>query len=182
MADSISVSIGGVDVQLAVHALDANVFSSIGHEITALDLSRCRGLKPLSIERSVPDTPFFGLNEDAIVYLPAGKAQPADNVVVGGFAERLVLDDRYGFSPLYDFKAGQVVLRRSTTAIGGWQAVCLPFTLTRQMVQQRRGRLLAFSGAKKENGMLTLFMGESNAVPASTPAMIRWGPTERRPR
>jgi surface protein len=174
IADSITAIIDGEDVELAVRSFDANVFSSLGHEITALDMSRCNGLKPLVIDRTTPDTPFFGLNEGAIVYLPAGKAQPADNVVVGGICNRLILDDQYGFTPLYNFTAQQVVLNRSTTAANGWQALCLPFTLTKQMTQNWKGELLAFAGAKKENGTLTLFCNESKAVPAGIPAIVRW--------
>lgn len=174
VADSITVNIDGDEVPLAVRSVDANAFSSVGHEITALDMTRCLGLKPLTIDRTTPDTPFFGLNEGAIVYLPAGKAQPADNVVSGGICNKLILDDRYGFAPLYDFTAQQVVLNRTTTAANGWQALCLPFEMTAQMAEKWSGELLEFAGAKKENGTLTLFCNESEAAPAGKPAIIRW--------
>ena len=174
LADSITVNIDGDDVTLPVRSVDANAFSRVGHEITALDMSSCKGLRPLTIDRTTPDTPFFGLNEGAIVYLPAGKAQPADNVVLDGICSKLVLDDRYGFTPLYDFTAQQVVLNRTTTATNGWQALCLPFEMTAKMVEKWNGKLLEFAGAKKENGTLTLFCNESEAVPAGRPAIIRW--------
>ena len=174
VADSITATIDGDDVDLAVRSVDANVFSGIGHEITALDMSRCMGLKPLTIDRTTPDTPFFGVNEGAVIYLPAGKVQPTDNVVTGGICDKLVLDDQYGFTPLYDFTAQQVILNRTTTATNGWQAFCLPFMMTKQMVEGWNGKLLEFAGAKKENGTLTLFLGESEVVPAGKPAFVRW--------
>ena len=174
IADSINVNIDGNDVDLAVQKIDANAFSSVGHKITAIDLTRCQGLRSLTVERTTPDTPFFGLNEGAVVYLPAGKGQPADNVVVGGICQKLMLDDQYGFTPLYDFKAQEVVLKRTTTAVNGWQAFCLPFAITNQTTNQWNGQLLEFAGAKKENGTLTLFCNESEAIPAGTPGIIRW--------
>ena len=174
IADSINVNIDGNDVDLAVQKIDANAFSSVGHKITAIDLTRCQGLRSLTVERTTPDTPFFGLNEGAVVYLPAGKGQPADNVVVGGICQKLMLDDQYGFTPLYDFKAQEVVLKRTTTAVNGWQAFCLPFAITHQTTMQWNGLLMEFAGAKKENGTLTLFCNESEAIPAGTPGIIRW--------
>ena len=174
IADSINVNIDGNDVEMAVNKIDANVFSSVGHKITAIDLTNCHGLRPLTVDRTTPDTPFFGLNEGAVVYLPAGKGQPADNVVVGGICQKLILDDQYGYTPLYDFKAQEVVLKRATTAVNGWQAFCLPFALTQEATKQWNGQLLEFAGAKKENGTLTLFCNESEAIPAGTPGIIRW--------
>lgn len=174
IADSINVNIDDNDVELAVEKIDANAFSSIGHKITAIDLTRCQGLRSLTVDRTTPDTPFFGLNEGAIVYLPAGKGQPADNVVADSICQKLVLDDQYGFTPLYDFKAQEVVLKRTTTATNGWQAFCLPFAITNQTTNQWNGQLMEFAGAKKENGTLTLFCNESEAIPAGTPGIIRW--------
>ena len=174
IADSINVNIDGNDVEMAVQKIDANAFSSVGHKISAIDLTHCQGLRSLTVDRTTPDTPFFGLNEGAVVYLPAGKGQPADNVVVGGICQKLVLDDQYGFPPIYDFKAQEVVLKRATTATNGWQAFCLPFALTQQETKQWNGQLLEFAGAKKENGTLTLFCNESEAIPAGTPGIIRW--------
>ena len=174
IADSINVNIDGNDVEMAVQKIDANAFSSVGHKISAIDLTHCQGLRSLTVDRTTPDTPFFGLNEGAVVYLPASKGQPADNVVVGGICQKLVLDDQYGFPPIYDFKAQEVVLKRATTATNGWQAFCLPFALTQQATKQWNGQLLEFAGAKKENGTLTLFCNESEAIPAGTPGIIRW--------
>ena len=174
VADSITVMIDGNDVGVAVRSVEANAFSSVGHKITALDMSRCGGLKPITIERTTPDTPFYGLNEAAIVYLPAGKTQPADNVVIDGICSKLVLDDQLGFTPLYDFTAKEVVLNRTTTATKGWQALCLPFNLTKNAMSNMRAKLLEFAGAKKENGTLTLFCNESNVVAAGKPAIVRW--------
>ena len=174
IADSINVNIDGNDVDLAVQTIDANAFSRAGHKITAIDMTRCQELRSLTVDRTTPDTPFFGLNEGTIVYLPDGKGQPADNVVADGICQKLILDDQYGFTPLYDFKAQEVVLKRTTTATNGWQAFCLPFAITQQATQQWNGQLLEFAGAKKENGTLTLFCNESEAIPAGTPGIIRW--------
>ena len=72
IADSINVNIDGNDVEMAVQKIDANAFSSVGHKISAIDLTHCQGLRSLTVDRTTPDTPFFGLNEGAVVYLPAG--------------------------------------------------------------------------------------------------------------
>ena len=61
-------------------------------------MSRCTSLLPLTIDRTTQDTPFYGLNESTLVYLPAGKTQPSDNVVMDGKCSRLVLSDQFGFT------------------------------------------------------------------------------------
>ena len=96
--DSITAIVGGKDVKLALKAIGANAFSSVADEITALDMSRCTSLLPLTIDRTTQDTPFYGLNESTLVYLPAGKTQPSDNVVMDGKCSRLVLSDQFGFT------------------------------------------------------------------------------------
>ena len=169
--DSITAIIDGKDVELALRAVGANAFSSVADEITALDMSRCAGMLPLAIDRTTQDTPFYGLSESVLVYLPAGKTQPTDNVVMGGICSRLVLNDQLGFAPLYGFHADEVVLNRSTVAANSWLALCLPFDLKENMVS---GELMEFAGAKKENGTLTLFLTGTDFVPAGNPAIVKW--------
>jgi len=169
--DSITAIIDGKDVELALRAVGANAFSSVADEITALDMSRCAGMLPLAIDRTTQDTPFYGLSESVLVYLPAGKTQPTDNVVMGGICSRLVLNDQLGFAPLYGFHADEVVLNRSTVAANSWLALCLPFDLKENMVS---GELMEFAGAKKENGTLTLFLTGTDFVPTGNPAIVKW--------
>ena len=169
--DSITAIVGGKDVKLALKSIGANAFSSVADEITALDMSRCTSLLPLTIDRTTQDTPFYGLNESTLVYLPAGKTQPSDNVVMDGKCSRLVLSDQFGFTPLYAFHADEVVLNRSSVAANSWLSLCLPFDLKNNMVS---GELMEFAGSKKENGTLTLFLTGTDNVPAGNPAIIKW--------
>ena len=172
--DSISFSMDKSNITLAVNSIGPNVFSHVGDQIEVIDMSRCSELAPFATDRTIPGTPFFGLNESALVYLPDVTTQPADNVVIDGMCSKLVLNDQFGFTPLYDFHANEVVLNRSTTATNGWQSFCLPFNLTNDMISVLGGELMEFAGAKKENGTLTLFCNKTNLVDAGNPAFVRW--------
>ena len=172
--DSIPVAVGGKELMVPLRRVGSLAFDRMGNAIRALDMSRCEALEPLAVSPTIDGASFCGLDRRAIIYLPAGKANRADNVVLDGECSRLVLDDRFGFTPLCDFHATDVELRRSTTASGGWQSLCLPFELSPLNFIDRHGELMEFAGAKKENGTLSLFCNRNRNVPAGHPAIVRW--------
>lgn len=54
-----------------------------------------------NVDRSDENNPFYGLSDYTIVYLPAGHttASGEPNVVIGGTANRLLLDEEWDFEP-----------------------------------------------------------------------------------
>lgn len=172
--DSVAIAVSGQEMMVPLRRVGSLAFDRTGNAVRVLDMSRCEALEPLTVSASFDGASFCGLDRRALICLPAGKANPADNVVLGGECSRLVLDDLYGFTPYSDFHAATVQILRSTAATNGWQSLCLPFRLTQLPFSALHGELMEFAGAKKENGTLMLFCNRGRDVPAGHPAIVRW--------
>ena len=95
-------------------------------------------------DRHDPDSPFYGLSQSTIVYLPDGHtaADGEPNIVINGTANSLILTDGWDFNPLVDITATNGVtynrLLEPTPVLtkSGYKfkrcgfTVCLPYGLT----------------------------------------------------
>jgi len=97
---------------IPVTALGKNLFYD--NEVTIWSVNVPSSIKTLRVARKEKDTPFYGLNDSTIVYLPAAEAgytMPDDewNVVVGDQCKFLYLSDKQSFIPPRDFWADKVL-------------------------------------------------------------------------
>ena len=114
--------------------VEARAFRSSSSNIWSIDMTKLTKMDFISTDRTDYDAPFSGLNDRTIIYLPEGKAAPADNVVVGYECKKLTLTDGRDFLPPVDFEAAEVTFSREFSAESvndAWRSraytVSLPF-------------------------------------------------------
>lgn len=72
-----------------------------------------------TVNRSDADSPFYGMSEYTMIYLPSGHSAANDevNAVIGGTATAgIKLNDGWDFNPPFSFTAGSATLNRELTA------------------------------------------------------------------
>lgn len=125
----------GVERQAPVTALGPDIFADCTAEVWSIDLSACRDLQPVTIDRAAPGNAFYKLDGRAIIYLPEGKAAGGRNVVVGTECQAVTITDKWDFRPPCSFHADEVEYSRifyaTKLADGSYQSYaysfCLPF-------------------------------------------------------
>ena len=127
---TITVGNGSTDVvQVAPRA-----FAGSQDNIWTIDMSGLTKMDFVNSDRTAYDTPLSGLNSSIIVFLPEGKAAPADNVVIGYDCQKLTLTDGHTFTSPVEFSATTATLNREFSATrtdNAWSSraytVSLPF-------------------------------------------------------
>ena len=102
-------------------SLGKGVFDG-AYNLRYVDLSAITGTiedVKYTVNRSDADSPFYGMSEYTMIYLPSGHSAADDevNAVIGGTATAgIKLNDGWDFNPPLSFTAGSATLNRELTA------------------------------------------------------------------
>ena len=102
-------------------SLGKGVFDG-AYNLRYVDLSAITGTiedVKYTVNRSDADSPFYGMSEYTMIYLPSGHSAANDevNAVIGGTATAgIKLNDGWDFNPPLSFTAGSATLNRELTA------------------------------------------------------------------
>lgn len=125
----------GQERQVPVTELAPDIFAKSMAQVWSIDMSNCKDLKPVVIDRTAEGNPFYKVDERTIIYMPMGKAQHGKNNVIGTECKELTLTDKWDFCPPYDFHAGEAsydrILYAAKQQDGSYKSkaytLCLPF-------------------------------------------------------
>ncbi len=136
-------------------------------------------------DRQDPDSPFYGLSQSTIVYLPSGHTVAANepNIVIDGTANSIILTDGWDFNPLVTITATNGVTYNRTLqatpvlTASGYQfqrcgyTVCLPYDLT---LTATNAKVYAPTTIETVEGITTATFKEveSKAMTAYTPYYV----------
>ncbi|MCR5131752.1 MAG: leucine-rich repeat protein [Prevotella sp.] len=134
----------GVEKQVPLIELAPDIFTKSKAEVWSIDLSQCKDLKPVTIDRAKSGNPFYKVDERTIIYMPEGKAQAGRNNVIGTECQQLDITDGWDFVPPYAFHADSAAYDRILYAAkqqdGSYQSmtytICLPFEVDLTQVNE----------------------------------------------
>lgn len=125
--NTVTANVSGTSRTLSVAYLGGDLFTEKAGKISSIDLTECESIDELYVDRSMKGTPFYGLKENTLVFLPDEKGFPSVNVVVGDTCRKLLLKEGVTFYSPYAFKANNVEYKRAM-ASNDYFTICLPYS------------------------------------------------------
>jgi len=125
--NTVTANVGGTERTMNVIGVVDNLFEEKAEKISSVDLTNCEDIDELYVDRNMQGNPFYGLKNNALVFVPEEKAFPSVNVVVGDKCQKLLLKEGETFYSPRDFKAVNVEYKRTMDADDCY-TICLPYS------------------------------------------------------
>lgn len=125
--NTVTANVSGTKHTMSVIGIVDNVFEEKAEKIRSVDLTKCEDIDVLYVDRNMQGNPFYGLKDNALVFVPEEKAFPSVNVVVGDKCQKLLLKEGETFYSPHAFKAVHVEYKRTMDADDCY-TICLPYS------------------------------------------------------